>query len=145
MRLHARLHTTRRETQSVASSLDFLAIEGGDDVPQHEAPALVAPGPVHARQPGRRPIPRIQHQDALDSLLQLHRSEAQSTSHIFQLSAAHHLLHPRTEHLTFKAGDCRESSEVSPLLRLEVCSGSVGDATLTSGNRGPVRCFCLRR
>ncbi len=62
----------------MASSLDFLAVEGGDDVAQHEAPALVAPSPVHARQPGRRPIARVQHQDALDALLQLQRGKAQS-------------------------------------------------------------------
>ena len=55
----------------MASSLDFLAVEGGDDVAQHKAPALVPPGPVHARQPGRGPVARVQHQDALDALLQL--------------------------------------------------------------------------
>ena len=62
----------------MAFSLDFLAIEGGDDVPQHEAAALVAPGPVHARQPGGGPVARVQHQDALDALLQLQESRAQS-------------------------------------------------------------------
>ena len=62
----------------MASSLDFLAVEGGDDVPQHEAATLVAPGPIHARQPGRGPVARVQHQDPLDALLQLQRGEAQS-------------------------------------------------------------------